>query len=42
MCRDELNEQGALLFGPPEDGKSVKEHLCRECFINIKDIINNK
>jgi thymidylate synthase (FAD) len=33
-CAKPLNEPGALVFGPPgADGKTVKLHLCRGCWI---------
>jgi hypothetical protein len=35
-CRSELDEPGAILFGPPDaDEKVRKRHLCVECYTAI-------
>ena len=31
ICKKELNEQGALYFTPPVNGKCEKLHICTKC-----------
>jgi hypothetical protein len=44
MCRNELNEPGALLFSEPyldgEVGHVKKIHLCSPCSGEVYDFIN--
>lgn len=38
LCPNELNHQGALLFGPPDIlGRVKKYHICTVCFAKIVD-----
>ena len=34
-CGKELNEFGAILLSPPDDGKVRKFHLCKDCYEGI-------
>lgn len=37
-CGGEIEEPGALLFGPPEedfDGMVMKDHLCGTCYERV-------
>jgi len=34
-CETELEQQGALLFSPPDNERTVKYHLCRQCYIDL-------
>ncbi len=37
-CKEELKEQGALLFSPPEQENKVKKiHICKECYNKLKE-----
>lgn len=40
-CKEELEEAGALLFGPPDDKteQTSKIHLCVECYEYIRSKI---
>lgn len=39
-CDEELNEPGAILFGPPDsDGLLYKRHLCSTCYWAIANKI---
>lgn len=31
-CGDEIEGQAALLLGPSEGGRSLKDHVCEECY----------
>ena len=36
-CRKELDDFGAILFGPPDKNSTVKKfHLCKKCYQKIK------
>jgi len=35
-CKTELDEAGAVLTSPPQDGVSVNFHLCRGCYKEIE------
>lgn len=38
FCGKELTEFGALLFSPPDNqGNVKKEHICKNCYIKIKN-----
>jgi len=45
ICEEELEEPGALVFGPPgyctggERGNVNKFHLCTNCYIGFEDWI---
>lgn len=35
-CKKELNDFGAILFGPPnEENKVQKHHICKDCYNQI-------
>lgn len=34
-CNNELQQLGALLFSPPNEGKCDKFHICVSCYTNI-------
>jgi len=37
ICKNELNEFGAILLSPPDSNNKVKKfHLCVKCFNNLK------
>ena len=39
-CDDELEETGAILFGPPDiQGFSHKDHLCQSCYVATQAFI---
>jgi len=36
-CKAELNDYGALLFSPPDkENKTLKIHICKKCYEEIK------
>jgi hypothetical protein len=36
-CKRELDDFGAILFGPPDSQNQVKKyHICKDCFEKIK------
>jgi len=37
ICKEELEDFGALLFSPPEDGKVRKTHICKKCYNKLKE-----
>ena len=37
ICKEELEEYGALLFSPPEGEKVIKNHICKRCYNKIKE-----
>ncbi len=42
-CHQELNDPGALLFGPPDRGDATKKyHLCTQCYVDIVNVIAGK
>ncbi len=46
-CKEELNEQGGLLFAPPkpewwDDWASLKYHLCNTCFVDVLNYIDGE
>jgi hypothetical protein len=36
MCKKKLGEEGAVLISPPQDGVTIKFHLCRGCYKTIE------
>jgi hypothetical protein len=37
LCGKELNEFGAILFGPPDNKNNVKKyHICVDCYKDIE------
>ena len=34
-CKKELDDFGAILFGPPEGQDVKKFHICKECYEKI-------
>ena len=41
-CGLALLKMGALLFGPPDNGFSKKQHLCCDCYLIIRGEIELK
>jgi len=40
-CKEELDEFGAILSGPPENGNNVRKfHICRDCYQKILSQFN--
>jgi len=35
-CGQELTQFGALLYGPVQNGLSLKQHVCASCYEKIK------
>jgi len=34
ICKEELNEYGALMFSPPDEEGNVKKfHICKNCYV---------
>jgi ribosomal protein L40E len=39
-CKQQLTEQGALIFSPPETHERVyKFHICMQCYFKLMDWI---
>jgi len=39
ICKEELQDYGAILFSPPDKKSTVKKyHICLKCFKKIKKL----
>ena len=38
LCKLELTEPGALLFGPPYEGAAHKDHICGGCYTRLLEL----
>ncbi len=38
VCKEELNDYGALMFSPPDEEGNVKKfHICQNCYLKLKE-----
>ncbi len=42
VCGKELDEYGAILFGPPSNNKSEKFHICKNCYTHLINLLRIK
>lgn len=42
FCGKELDEPSALLFGPPDKQRSMKWHICVDCYCVLIDKVGSQ
>ena len=40
VCKQPIDRPGGLLFGPPDDGRCRKIHVCHSCWFAVVEAFN--